>query len=72
MTITEQLKQAVQQAVKESESGVVGFAERAGVDGGQLSRFLNGKRSLKLPAVDALCGHLGLTLQPTKPARRRA
>jgi hypothetical protein len=59
----------LREAIRETGIGVVEFADRAGIDGGQLSRFMTGKRTLKLPAVESLCEALGLEFQPIRPAK---
>ena len=65
----DRLAEQLREAIRKKGVGVVEFAERAGIDGGQLSRFMSGKRSLTLPAVEALCEVLKLEFQPIKPAK---
>jgi transcriptional regulator with XRE-family HTH domain len=51
------------------------LAKRSGVTQAQLSRFMAGKRTLGLPAVEKICAVLRLTLvgeePPTAKKRRR-
>jgi len=59
MSITSQLKRAIEQA------GVSRYVvcRRAQVDQGAVSRFMSGKRSLTLETADRLAEALGLELQ---------
>lgn len=58
-TLTEQLRTAIQ----ESGRSQVELAQAAGISQGQLSRFMNGQRDLRLSSVERLASELGLTLR---------
>jgi transcriptional regulator with XRE-family HTH domain len=62
MTITQQLKHAI----KQSGLTVYRIGELSGIDKAALSRFLNGKLSLRLLTVDKLADVLGLELKARK------
>jgi transcriptional regulator with XRE-family HTH domain len=67
--VTEQLKEAI----RRSGVSLTQLSKDAGVSQPQLSRFMQGKRTLTLPAVDKLCEALGLRLtgraRPRRPAK---
>ena len=58
-TVSDQLKQAIVSSGKTCYE----IAKESGVSESALSRFLSGKRSLKLVSVDRLCQVLGIELQ---------
>ena len=66
-TISEQLKKAI------AESGL--SQRQLGIESGvcrvSILRWLNGKQTLTLDAVDKLCAYFGLALAPVKTKRTR-
>jgi transcriptional regulator with XRE-family HTH domain len=58
---SDQLRDAIKQATAEGESRYA-LAKATGVDQGNLTNFLLGKRGLSLDAIDALANHLGWKL----------
>jgi transcriptional regulator with XRE-family HTH domain len=64
MTMTEQLRRAI----RGSGLSLNQLGQRAGISHTVLSRFVRGVRTLTLPAVEALCGVLGLGLVPVNGA----
>jgi transcriptional regulator with XRE-family HTH domain len=66
-TVTEQLKEAIRASGKSLNQ----LGKDSGVATPQLSRFMQGKRTLTLPVVDKLCEALHLELTPTGKPRRR-
>jgi transcriptional regulator with XRE-family HTH domain len=69
--VVEQLKEAI----RESGLSLNQLSHTSGVSNPQLSRFMQGKRSLTLPAVEKICTALGLRLvgekkhRPAKPTK---
>jgi plasmid maintenance system antidote protein VapI len=55
-------------AVRDCGLSLGRLARAAGVDPGQLSRFLRAERTLTLPVVVKLCAFLGMSLTP--PTRK--
>lgn len=47
------------------------IAQLSSIDIGQVSRFMSGKRTMGLPAIERVCDTLGLSLQPKKRASRQ-
>ncbi|MGD8453296.1 MAG: helix-turn-helix transcriptional regulator [Phycisphaerae bacterium] len=47
------------------------IADAAGIDKGQLSRFMRDQRTLTLSTADALCRGLGVKCRLTKPRKAR-
>ena len=68
MSMHEKIKRAA------LESGLTyrQLAQDSRVDIGQVSRFMAGKRTMGLPAIERVCETLGLTLQPRKRSSRRS
>jgi antitoxin component HigA of HigAB toxin-antitoxin module len=70
-SVVEQLKEAI----RGSGRSLNQLSINSGVSSAQLSRFMQGKRSLTLPAVEKLCRTLRLGLAPlppeAPPTRRR-
>ena len=62
------LSEAIRAAMRRDGRSLYALAVDSGVSRGQLVRFYNGQRELRLPAASALCETLGLEL---RPARRR-
>jgi DNA-binding phage protein len=67
--LIEQLKQAI----RTSGKTVYRISKDSGVGSDQLSRFLSGKRTLELPAVERICRalNLQLTAAPAAPAPKK-
>jgi transcriptional regulator with XRE-family HTH domain len=66
------ITRTIQRVVAESGLSANEIAVRSKVNPAQLSRFLNDKRSLTLPAVEQLCEVLGLELRQTRKPKRKA
>ena len=72
-TLTEQLKEAI----RASGKSLYQISRESGVASPQLYRFVNGDRSLTLPAVDKICRALRLQLvsqaeaPPAKKGRKK-
>jgi hypothetical protein len=64
--------QAIQKSIDDSGLKAFDIAKGSGIDPGTLSRFIHGKRSLKLPAVARLCEFLGLELRQVRKPKRKA
>jgi transcriptional regulator with XRE-family HTH domain len=62
----ERLTLTLQEAIRDSGLSLKALAERAGMDIGQLSRFMRNERTITLPAAAKLCAVLGLELKPRK------
>ncbi len=58
VTITEQLKPAIETSGRTAYD----IGNQAGVDPGQIQRFMAGERTLRLTTVDRIAAALGLTL----------
>ena len=58
MTVSDSLRLAVRRKLEGSRISLAELARRCEVDVGQLSRFLNGKRSLTLDSVDRLARYI--------------
>jgi transcriptional regulator with XRE-family HTH domain len=56
------LAEQLREAIRRSGQSQRDLARRAKINQAQLSRFLNGKRTLTLDAAGALCAVLGLRL----------
>jgi transcriptional regulator with XRE-family HTH domain len=61
----------IQQAVRASGVSYNEVARRAGLDSGQVSRFMTGRRDLTLSAASRLCDALGLRLVGGPPESRK-
>ena len=61
--------ESLRAAILKSGLSLSEIARRAGIDGSQVIRFIERKRTLTLPAVDALAEVLGLSL--TRTVRRK-
>ncbi len=64
----------IRTSVKNSEDSLRKIAWSAGLDAGNLSRFVQGKRGMGIDALDRLCRTLGLTLtlfEAKKPRKKR-
>ncbi len=61
----------IQEAARESGMTYRQLAQNSRVDIGQVSRFMAGKRTMGLPAIERVCDTLGLSLQPKKRASRQ-
>jgi DNA-binding Xre family transcriptional regulator len=69
--MTRRLTTTIQDAVRSSGRTQKELADEAGIDKGQLSRFMVNTRTLTLPAVEKLCKVLGLELQPQRKQKRK-
>ena len=56
----------LRQAIRDSGLPIPELSEKTGVSNPQIYRFLNGERSLTLPAVEKLAAFLGLRLAKVK------
>jgi hypothetical protein len=66
------MTELIQSAIRDSGLPLLKIAWLAGIDQGQLSRFMRNERQLTLPVVEQLCDVLGLELKATgkKPKKR--
>lgn len=64
------IEKQLKQAIKRSKMSRYRIAGKSGLTESQLSYFVNGKRSLTLPAAAKLAKALGLELRPTKKKGR--
>jgi plasmid maintenance system antidote protein VapI len=62
---------ALRAAINGSELSISALAKAAGVDHGQVFRFLHGQRDLTLSTADKLAAVLNLSLQASSAGRRR-
>lgn len=62
MDIVEQLREALRKAPDTHYA----IGKAAGVDPGQISRFISGERSITLPTAAKLAEALGLELRPVR------
>lgn len=62
---------ALRAAIDSSELSVSALAKAAGVDHGQVFRFLHGQRDLTLSTAEKLAAVLNLSLQASSTGRRR-
>ena len=69
MSVSEQLKAAIEKAEKKGQTRYK-IAQESRVDYTVLVRFLDKGTDFKLRTVDRLCEHLGLELKP-KPTTRK-
>jgi plasmid maintenance system antidote protein VapI len=60
------MTEVIRQAVLESGLPLLRIAEVAGVERASLSRFMAGKRSLRLDLADRLAAYFGLELRRTR------
>jgi hypothetical protein len=67
LDVVDQLKRAIAQ----DDRSFNRLGRDAGIDPGQISRFVRGKRDLTLSAAGRVCRALGLELKPTKKGKRR-
>lgn len=56
----------LRRAILDSGLPLLRVAEETGVDRASISRFVAGKRSLRLDVADRLAAYLGLELTPTE------
>jgi DNA-binding phage protein len=61
------LIQQLKDAIRGSGKSLYRISKDSGVGSDQLSRFLTGKRTLELPAVERICRALNLQLTPGPP-----
>ena len=69
MSVSEQLKAAIEKAEKKGETRYK-IAQESRVDYTVLVRFLDKGTDFKLRTVDRLCEYLGLELKPKPPSRK--
>jgi transcriptional regulator with XRE-family HTH domain len=61
----------LQREIRVSGLSLNELAKRTGVSQPQLWRFMNGQRTLTLPAAARVCEYLGLQLKPGRKSARR-
>ena len=66
MAIQPTMTEMLRQAILDSGLPLLRLAEETGVERASLSRFVAGKRSLRLDMADKLAAYFGLTLTPTE------
>jgi plasmid maintenance system antidote protein VapI len=62
----------IRAAVKSYPESIYALCKQAGVDQGQLSRFIAGQQSIGLATAEKLCRVLGITLQVPPKQRRKS
>ena len=65
------LSEALREAIRRDGRPLTEIGEAAGVDHGRLSRFMRAKRTLTLPAVEAVCRALGVECRLVHRRRRK-
>jgi transcriptional regulator with XRE-family HTH domain len=65
------LSDALRQAIRNSGLPLLQIAEQTGVERASLSRFVAGKRSLRLDMADKLAAYFGLTLTKTEQVTKK-
>lgn len=68
MTISENLKLAVEKAIKAGVSRYE-IAKQAGIDYAGLSRWLDDGTDIRASTIDKLASYFGLELSPAKPSK---
>ena len=66
------MTKTLQQAIRNSDFSQSEVARRAGIDVGQVSRFLRGERGMTLATAAKVADVLGLDLRLVRKARARA
>lgn len=66
------MTKTLQQAIRDSDFSQSEVARRAGIDVGQVSRFLRGERGMTLATAAKVADVLGLDLRLVRKARARA
>ena len=64
------MTETIQRAIRESGLSLNEVGRRAGVDTGQMSRFMRDERSMTLPKIERLCALLGLELCPVEKGKK--
>jgi len=67
-----EVTKTLQQAIRDSDFSQSEVARRAGIDVGQVSRFLRGERGMTLATAAKVADVLGLDLRLVRKARARA
>ena len=65
------LSEPLRRAIVESGIPYLQLQERTGIERSSISRFVTGKRSLRLDLADKLAAYFGLTITAPKAAGRR-
>ena len=65
------LSEPLRRAIVESGIPYLQLQEQTGIERSSISRFVTGKRSLRLDLADKLAAYFGLTLSAPKAANRR-
>ena len=65
------MTKALQQAIRDSDLSQSEIARRAGIDIGQVSRFLRGERGLTVATAAKIADVLGLELKLTRKRKAR-
>lgn len=66
-----EVTKALQQAIRDSDMSLNEIARRAGIDPGQVCRFVNGQRGMTLATAARVADVLGLELRLTRKRRTR-
>jgi transcriptional regulator with XRE-family HTH domain len=69
--VASQLRDEIEREIRSSGRSVHQISLACGLNHSQLSRFMHGKRTLTLPAVERLCKELGLELTRRAAAKEK-
>ena len=70
--MSKDIEQKLREAIVKSKMSRYRISQLSRVSEGQLSLFVNGKRTLTLPAAAKLAKVLGLELRPEEKAKKKA
>jgi plasmid maintenance system antidote protein VapI len=65
------MSEVIRRAIVEGGATYAELERATGLKRASIMRFVTGQRSLRLDLADRLAEHFGLTLQASKPTRRR-
>lgn len=66
------LSEAIRDAIRRDGRSLYALSKDSGVSRPQVTRFVNGTRTLTLPVADKLCAALGLVLRSARSAKPTA
>ena len=56
-------EKTIRQAIKDSGLSLYALSHLSGISDAQLSRFMNGKRTLTIPTAEKIAEHIGVELK---------